>query len=225
MRLQIRPNGPPLLAQAWAASRSRSWAQGLGAPAPVEQAASLGSKRRPFPVFGRPSPPGAQSYRIIEPPKNAPLHCLSLRAMRLRDSIRRIEGRLGRLGRRRAAPTMGLKLGFDFFGRAFLRFAPPPLFFSPPRAPAARPPIGLAPCLPLFPHPQARRAQKAGRKRGKEEKVGKEAMLAAEGLREPRKEWRGGEAAGIRKAPNNRGLQTKAAPKHTPKGRDRPPSA
>lgn len=226
MRLQIRPNGPPLLAPAWAASRSRSWAQGLGAPAPVEKAARLVPSADRFPSSAAQARPGPNHTGLSNRPRTprfivfpcAPCGC------GIQSGASR--GGLGRLGGAGGPRRWGLGWALLFSAALFgaSRRSPPP-FFPPPRAGcAAADRIGALPSSFSSSARQAR-AESGGGKRGKGEKAGKEAMLAAEGLRETRKEWRGGEASGIRKAPNNRGLQTKAAPKHTPKGRDRPPSA
>lgn len=194
MRLQIRPNGPLLLAKAWAAGRSCSWA-----PRPAQG---------PIIPDDRSAQERAASLSFLAPHAVAgfiPPH------------------RGGGLGGAVGALRLGLGVGFAFFGRAFCRFAPK-LPLSPPRAPAARGADRIGALPSSFPHPQSRSAKKAGRKRGKEEqagKAGKTGIKAAEGLREPRKEWRRRQSGGHKKSPEKSGLAGEGGAVD----RDRPPAA
>ena len=203
MRLQIRPNGPLLLAKAWAAGRSCPWA-----PRPA---------RGPIIPDDRSGQERAASLSF-------------LRLMRLPGLFRRIGG--GGLG---GALRLGLGAGFAFFGRAFCRFAPK-LPLSPPRAPAARGAdrIGALPSSFSSSAKQAREESgEEKRKRGKEEKAGKAGkagktgktgktgIKAAEGLREPRKEWRRRQSGGHKKSPEKSGLAGEGGAVD----RDRPPAA
>ena len=192
MRLQIRPNGPLLLAKAWAAGRSCPWA-----PRPA---------RGPIIPDDRSGQERAASLSF-------------LRLMRLPGLFRRIGG--GPAWAARSAPC-GLGLGWALRFSAALFAASRRSSPFPHHARRLREaPIGSAPCLPLFPHPQSRRAKKAGRKRGKEEKRGKTGIKAAEGLREPRKEWRRRQSGGHKKSPEKSGLAGEGGAVD----RDRPPAA